>query len=167
MKIRKAKISDLNNIMKMYKSCVRGMLNSNIDQWDSSYPNKKIIQKDLEAKTYYVAEISGEIVGGINIDQQQDKTYLTIDWKNQTNLFLVVHRLAVKQEFWGHKIGKKLMFFTEKIAEKKNMKSVRLDTYSGNPKAIKFYKNLNYLKLGAINLKANKNEYYCFEKMIN
>ena len=99
MKIRKAKISDLNNIMKMYKSCITGMLNSNIDQWDSSYPNKEIIKKDLKAKTYYVAEIANEIVGGINIDQQQDETYLTVDWKNSTNLFLVVHRLA-----WGRSI---------------------------------------------------------------
>ncbi len=46
------------------------------------------------------------------------------------------------------------------------MKSVRLDTYSGNPKAMEFYKNLNYVELGKINLKANKNEYYCFEKII-
>tara|TARA_B100001250_G_scaffold13047_2_gene11418 strand:+ start:4365 stop:4868 length:504 start_codon:yes stop_codon:yes gene_type:complete len=166
MKIRRGKISDLNNIMKMYNSCVTGMLNNNIDQWDSNYPNKKIIKADLEAKTYYVAEIKKEIVGGINIDQKQDKIYLTVNWKNPTNLFLVVHRLAVKQEFWGYKIGKELMLFTEKIAQKNKMKSVRLDTYSGNPKAVGFYRHLNYIELGAIDLKPNKNEYYCFEKII-
>ena len=39
----------------MYKSCVNGMIKNGIDQWDETYPNSKIIKKDLEAMTYYVA----------------------------------------------------------------------------------------------------------------
>ena len=58
------------------------------------------------------------------------------------------------------------MLFTEKLAKKKGLKSIRLDTYSGNPKAMNFYKRLAYTELGSIDLKANKNEYYCFEKII-
>ena len=58
------------------------------------------------------------------------------------------------------------MLFTEKLVKKKGLKSIRLDTYSGNPKAINFYKRLGYSELGSINLKPNKNEYYCFEKII-
>ena len=53
MKIIKGKISDLKNIMQIYNSCIRGMIKNNIDQWDNSYPNAKIISNDLEAKTYY------------------------------------------------------------------------------------------------------------------
>ena len=51
------------------------------------------------------------------------------------------------------------------MTEKKK-RSIRLDTYSGNPKAMEFYKRLGYSELGTINLKPNKNEYYCFEKII-
>ena len=166
MKIRKGEISDLKNIMQMYKSCVSGMIENNIDQWDESYPNSSIITQDLYEETYYIAEIKNEIVGGINIDKKQDKTYLEINWEEKSNLFLVVHRLAVKKEFWGSKIGKKLMLFAEKMAEQKKMHSIRLDTYSGNPKAIEFYRRLKYKERGEINLKANKNQYYCFEKII-
>ena len=166
MIVRKAYKSELKDIMKMYKSCIRGMIRNGIDQWDSSYPNSRIITSDLLAGTYYVAEIKSEIIGGINIDQNQDKTYLNINWKDTSNSFLVVHRLAVKEEFWNKKIGKDLMLFTEKLAKKKGLKSIRLDTYSGNPKAMNFYKRLAYTELGSIDLKANKNEYYCFEKII-
>ncbi len=166
MIVRKAYESELNDIMKMYKSCVKGMIRNGIDQWDSSYPNSEIITSDLLAGTYYVAKIKNEIIGGINIDQNQDKTYLSINWKDTSNSFLVVHRLAVKEEFWNKKIGKYLMLFTEKLVKKKGLKSIRLDTYSGNPKAMNFYKRLGYSKLGAIYLKPNKNEYYCFEKII-
>ena len=166
MIIRKANNEDLKNIMKMYNSCVRGMIKNNIDQWDESYPSVENISYDINSETYYVAEIKGEIVGGINIDQIQDKTYLDVNWKDLSDSFLVVHRLAVKEDFWDKKIGKSLMQFAEKLVVKKNLKSIRLDTYSGNPKAMHFYKKIGYTLLEKIYLKPNKNEYYCFEKII-
>ena len=166
MRIRKAKISDLGNIMIMYKSCVKGMIANGIDQWDDTYPDIETINQDLEKQTYYVVEEKEEIIGGINIDQNQDKTYLDIDWEDKSDSFLVVHRLGVKEEFWNKKIGENLMLFTENLVAEKGLRSIRLDTYSGNPKAIKFYIRLGYRELGSINLKPNKNEYYCFEKII-
>ena len=60
MRIRKGKKSDLQNIMKMYNSCVKGMIKNGIDQWDESYPNAEIISEDLNMMTYYVAEIKEE-----------------------------------------------------------------------------------------------------------
>ena len=166
MIIRKANKTDLDNIMLMYKSCVKGMLANDIDQWDTTYPNAGVIMEDLIAQTYFVAEENSIIIGGINIDQNQDKTYLEIDWEDKSNSFLVVHRLGVKEEFWEKKIGKKLMIFAENLVIEKRLKSIRLDTYSGNPKAMEFYRRLSYRELGSINLKPNKNEYYCFEKII-
>ena len=166
MIIRKSKISDLKEIMKMYKSCVKGMLANDIDQWDETYPNAGVIMEDLINQTYFVAIENNIIIGGINIDQNQDKTYLEIDWEDKSNSFLVVHRLGVKEELWEKKIGKKLMIFAENMIIEKGLKSIRLDTYSGNPKAMEFYRRLGYRELGVINLKPNKNEYYCFEKII-
>jgi ribosomal protein S18 acetylase RimI-like enzyme len=166
MIIRKAEISDLENIMLMYKSCVAGMIANGIDQWDESYPNAEVIMEDLIAQTYFAAIENEIIIAGINIDQNQDDTYLALDWKDKKNQFLVVHRLAVKVEFWNDGIGKSLMLFTENLVTEKGLNSIRLDTYSGNPKAMEFYRRLGYRELGTINLKPNKNEYYCFEKII-
>jgi len=166
MIIRKAIKSDLDNIMLMYKSCVKGMLANDIDQWDETYPNAGVIIEDLIAQTYFAAIENNIIIGGINIDQNQDKTYLDIDWEDKSNSFLVVHRLGVKEEFWEKKIGKELMVFAENLVIEKGLRSIRLDTYSGNPKAMEFYRRLGYRELGSINLKPNKNEYYCFEKII-
>ena len=166
MIIRKANKTDLDNIMLMYTSCVKGMIANDIDQWDETYPNAVIIMEDLIAQTYFVAIKNNVIIGGVNIDKDQDKTYLDINWEDTSNSFLVVHRLAVKEEFWKKKIGKKLMIFAENMVIEKGLISIRLDTYSGNPKAMEFYRRLGYRELGSINLKPNKNEYYCFEKII-
>ena len=68
MIIRKANKTDLDNIMSMYKSCIKGMIANDIEQWDETYPNTEVITKDLEKQSYYVSEIKDEIIGGINID---------------------------------------------------------------------------------------------------
>mgnify|MGYP001484572527 CR=1 FL=1 len=166
MIIRNATKKDLENIMKMYRSCVNGMLRNGIEQWDDTYPNSKIISQDLKASTYYVAEINGGIVGGINIDRNQDETYLALDWEDVSEAFLVVHRLGVKEEYWDKKIGKDLMLFSESLVLQKKLCSIRLDTYSGNPRAMEFYTRLGYRELGTIDLKPNKDKYHCFEKII-
>ena len=166
MIIRKANKTDLKNIMKMYKSCVTGMVENGIDQWDETYPNDEIISEDLNVGTYYIAEIDRTIIGGVNIDNNQDDTYLALDWEDKSDSFLVVHRLGVKQGFWNKKIGKHLMLFTEKLVLERGLKSIRLDTYSGNPKAMEFYRRLGYKELGTIDLKPNKDKYHCFEKII-
>ena len=166
MIIRKANKTDLDNIMKMYKSCIKGMLENGIDQWDDAYPNTEIISEDLNAGTYYVAEMDETIIGGINIDNNQDDTYLALDWEDKSNSFLVVHRLGVKEEFWNDGIGKSLMLFTENLVTEKGLNSIRLDTYSGNPKAMEFYRRLGYSELVTIDLKPNKDKYHCFEKII-
>jgi len=166
MIIRKAEISDLENIMLMYKSCVAGMIANGIDQWDESYPNAEVIMEDLIAQTYFVAIENNIIIAGINIDQNQDDTYLAIDWEDKKTQFLVVHRLAVKVEFWNDGIGKSLMLFTENLVTEKGLNSIRLDTYSGNPKAMEFYRRLGYSELGTIDLKPDKDKYHCFEKII-
>ena len=96
MIIQQARLNELEEIMRMYNSCVSGMIKNNIDQWDETYPNSNVIYEDIKLGSYYICKIDDKIVGGINIDQLQDPTYLDINWKDNSDSFLVVHRLGVK-----------------------------------------------------------------------
>ena len=165
MIIRKANKNELDAIMQVYKSCVEGMIKLGIDQWDETYPNRKVIQKDLEIGDYYVGVLEDEIVAGIKIDRKQDPTYLIIDWEDKSNKFMVVHRLCSKTSVWNKGVGRKMMTFAEELAAEKGCISIRLDTYINNPKAIAFYKHIGYQQLGHIKLKPHKDIYYCFEKI--
>lgn len=167
MNIRKAKTNELDQIMEVYHSCVKGMIALGIDQWDESYPNRQVIEKDLEIGDYYVGIINDEIVSGIKIDTKQDPTYLTIYWQDKTNNFMVVHRLCAKTSVWSKGVGKQMMEFAENLALENKHISMRLDTYINNPKAIAFYKRIGYKQLGYINLKPDKDIYYCFEKILS
>mgnify|MGYP001403501186 CR=1 FL=1 len=62
MIIRKAEKNELDDIMQVYKSCVSGMIALGIDQWDETYPNREIIEQDLEIGDYYVGLLGNEIV---------------------------------------------------------------------------------------------------------
>ena len=166
MIIKVAEKYNLDSIMYMYSSCVSAMIEKGINQWDNEYPNKDIIKKDIKAKTYFIVLFENKVIAGINIDKNQDDKYLTINWKDTSNSFLVVHRLAVSKKWWGKGIGKLLMLYAEDLVIQKQLKSIRLDTYSENPHAIDFYKKLGYQELGSIDLKPNKKEYYCYEKII-
>ena len=75
MIIRKAEKQDFDDIMQVYKSCVDGMIALGIDQWDETYPNRDIIEQDLEIGDYYVGLIDDEIVAGIKIDSVQDPIF--------------------------------------------------------------------------------------------
>ena len=114
---------------------------------------------------YYIGRIENEIVAGMRLDNIQDPSYLTIDWKDQSDDFMLAHRLGSKTKVWGAGVGKQMMLFAENLAQEKGYTSFRLDTYSHNPKAVEFYKKLGYIQLGHIHLKPNKDIYYCFEKL--
>ena len=60
--IRKADIKDIDQIMEMYSSCVKGMIEAGIDQWDDTYPNSEVIYKDIKNSTYYVKTMNNKIV---------------------------------------------------------------------------------------------------------
>lgn len=165
MKIKLATAENLDAIMEMYASCLEGMINLGIDQWDEHYPSRKIIEQDLKEACYYIGILNNEIISGMRVDRIQDPTYLDINWKDKSNNFMVVHRLASKTKVWNKGVGKQMMDFAENIAIQCGCSSFRLDTYSHNPKAMDFYKKLGYQQLGHINLKPNKDIYYCFEKV--
>lgn len=165
MKIVLAHISQLDDIMQMYSSCVQGMQALGIDQWDEHYPNRAVIEQDLKESCYYVGLLDDEVVAGMRVDKEQDPTYLDIAWEDQTHNFMVVHRLGSKTKVWSQGVGYLMMSFAEDLAKQSGCTSFRLDTYSRNPKAMDFYKKIGYKQLGHIHLKPDKDIYYCFEKL--
>mmetsp|Transcript_6745 Transcript_6745/g.8509 ORF Transcript_6745/g.8509 Transcript_6745/m.8509 type:complete len:178 (+) Transcript_6745:2-535(+) len=164
-----ASAEDLDEIMNMYADCVKGMIADGIDQWDESYPNKDIIQNDIEEAKFYICKrkSNNQIIAGMRIDQEQDSQYLQVVWEDDTSNFMVVHRLGSKSNERGIGVGRKMMSFAESLARENGCTSIRLDTYCHNPKCMRFYQNLGYKEVGRIKLSPNKDFYHCFEKVLS
>ena len=57
------------------------------------------------------------------------------------------------------------MAFIEQKAKAAGFRALRLDAYSGNPRAMRFYAGLAYEFTGFVPLR--KGQFACYEKMLN
>ena len=150
MNIRLAKERDLKRVVSITNACAVHMISKKIFQWDENYPNIKIFKDDVKNKSLFVIEDNELIMGCICISLQIDDVYKDVKWltPNSNNVYL--HRLAIHPNFQGQGLALKLMEYAEDFTIKNGCISVRLDTFSGNPKNNKFYTLQGYTKLEKI-----------------
>jgi ribosomal protein S18 acetylase RimI-like enzyme len=165
MNITKATIVDIDKIMELIRQAVRIMRKNEIDQWDETYPSKKIIADDIVTGSLYKIIINGNMAGIITLNEQQSPEYLSLLWRDYDGRPLVVHRICVHPQFQGKNLARQLMQFAEEYAGTYNYSSIRLDTYSKNYIALKLYESLKYQRVGDVSLRDGK-IFHCYEKVI-
>jgi ribosomal protein S18 acetylase RimI-like enzyme len=168
MRIIKAKITDLNQLYEITKSCAAHLIAQDIFQWNEDYPSKNILQKDIELQQLWKLEDKNQIIGLIVLTEIEDKEYTNVHWitKNSKNLY--IHRLAVHPNFQRKGNAQKLIDFAENYAKQHHYASVRLDTFSQNKRNQKFYKQRGYQQLEEIFFpKQSIHPFYCYELVLN
>jgi len=164
--IRRAKLSEIEQIIEITRACADKMVSEGIFQWNSFYPNKEAFRKDVAQNELYVLLLEGRIIGCIVISTEKDPEYSAIDWlsKNQTHFY--IHRLAVHPNFQKKGYAKKLMDFAEALALKNKVASIRLDTFSKNSRNQQFYETRGYTRLGNVFFpNQSEHPFYCYEKL--
>lgn len=166
--IRKALSNDIPHIKKITEACARHMIAQGIFQWNEHYPDLAVLTKDVEAETVYVYVQEKGIIGCVMFSTTMDDFYRDIAWLTPDTKQLYVHRLAVHPEEQGKGIARKLMDFGEQLAKKNECLSVRLDTFSQNPRNNRFYQARNYKRVGEVFF-AQKSDhpFYCYEKILD
>lgn len=166
--IKKAEISDLNQLLEITKSCAKHMIDKEIYQWNELYPSKEVLQNDLVLQQLWKLELNHKIIGLVVLTDIEDAEYNEVKWLTKNHQNLYIHRLAVDPQFQGKGYAQKLMDFAENYALKNNYISIRLDTFSQNKRNQQFYKQQNYKQLGDIYFpKQSEHPFYCFEKIVN
>lgn len=166
MDIVKGNIQDMTLIMDLIKNNISDMETKGIYQWNEHYPTQTIFENDINNEILYLIKNDYECLGIIAFDEQQSPEYKEISWFTEGKKVLVIHRLAVNPKHQKQGIGKLLLDFAENIAMKKQYTSIRLDSYSGNSRAIKLYENRGYRKTGQIFFPYRELPFYCFEKKL-
>ena len=164
--VRLATESDLESVLDLVKYCNRDMRIKGLEQWPDWYPNKQVLLNDIRTSGLYLAEFDHQIIGVIVLNPEVPEEYNSIKWKNTSGLVNSIHRLAVHPENKTPGLAKELVMYVENIAIKKGYKIIRLDTYSKNIAADKFYRKMGYQYAGDINLKFMPEHYHCFEKAL-
>lgn len=160
--IRKAGMDDKPSILNMIQRVIADMESKGIDQWDGVYPDEDVIKTDLAAGTLYVYEDKSVLKGMIVLNNDQSEEYKNVNWSFHAGKQLVIHRLCVDPRFQGQGIARQLMSDAEEYGRKLYYHSVRLDAFTENTRACRFYERLGYRKAGVVRFR--KGEFYCFEK---
>ena len=164
--IEKSKSTDLGQIFSIYQLAKKELDRIGIFQWTDDYPTISIIEADINKSVLYTLKHENKIIGAVNINEEQDSEYKTIDWEFDDKKVLVIHRLVVNPEKQGNGYAKQLMDFAEDFAVNNDYSSIRLDVYSKNEKAVKIYKKRDYFIRGNVYFHERQYPFYCMEKEV-
>ena len=168
IKIELATQNELDRVKEIAEACAKNMIENNIFQWNDKYPSREIFKEDIKNKSLYVSKINQEVVGCIMFSSIKDDVYKTVNWITQDEYNLYIHRLAVDPIFQKRGIARKMMDFAEDFAKSNNYISVRLDTFSQNPRNNKFYKSRGYNKLDDVYFpRQSEFPFHCYEKLLD
>jgi len=166
--IRKAKPTEIIQLIGITKACASKMIANGIYQWNEHYPTLDAFKKDLEREELYVLISEEKVIGSVTISSEKDEEYNDVSWLTNDTVHYYIHRLNVAPEFQHKGYAKELMDFAEDFASKHNAVSIRLDTFSQNKRNQKFYKARGYKQLESIFFpKQSEHPFYCYELLLS
>lgn len=165
--IRRAKISEIPEILTICKACAKLMISNGIYQWNEHYPNATAFEKDIERDELYVLEADEKVIGTIVMSALVDDEYAAVKWLTPNSNNLYIHRLSINPNQQGKGRAQQLMGFAESHAKSNGFVSVRLDTFSQNKRNQKFYKKRGYQRLEDIFYpKQSEHPFHCYELVL-
>lgn len=167
MIIRRATLTDIPGIMQVITEVVPLMNAAGNLQWDGSYPNAGVFEKDIELNQLWVADADGDIAGVSAITTQQEPEYAQVGWDlNETAI--VTHRLAVSPRYQGKGVAAMLLQKAEDEAIRRHIKTLRIDTNTANKVTQKLFPKMGYVYAGEIGLAFRPGlRFYCYEKRLD
>jgi len=148
----------------MYLSAIDEMNKNGIFQWDSVYPNKKLIETDIKKGQMYVGRSGNELVSAYVINVDCDVEYKNGNWKYPDAPYKIVHRLCVNPVFQNKGIAGQTMLHIQDTLKQQGIGVIRLDAFTKNPYALRLYEKLGYEKVGFAEWRMGK--FYLLEKKI-
>jgi GNAT superfamily N-acetyltransferase len=141
------------------------MQHAGIDQWDDIYPTEATLRADVAARSMHVAGLDdGRIAGVVVLNDRQDPEYGEVPWTIPDPPIGVVHRLMVDPDLQGQGLARRLMIFVEDFARERGDRTLRLDAFTNNPRALRLYQGLGYHDAGPMTLR--KGVFRGFEKAL-
>ena len=133
MVIRKAKVSDIQEIVEVFSDAKQSMKAAGINQWDDEYPGAAEAKRDIENGTAYVICDERQVIGYTCIQFKEDINYARIDgnWMNEAP-YGVIHRTAILSSCKGKGLAGMFFDYAEKLAKEKGIHNMRIDTHKDN-----------------------------------
>ena len=164
--VRNAKIADTANIWKILQQAIQRRKNDGSNQWQDGYPNIETVETDIQKGFGYVLEIHGQIAAYAAIIFDIEPAYEIIEgnWLSSGE-YVVIHRVAVSDEFAGKGIATKLFKNIEELAKSKSVFSIKVDTNFDNLPMLSILDKLGYTYCGEVYFRGAARK--AFEKILS
>ena len=160
-----ASLSDADEVFALINKCRNAMKGTGMEQWPDFYPTLDDVKSDIERRSLWILRDQGAVIAAVTIDDDQPEPYTGIEWKDD-GPYICVHRLAVDPDRQREGLAARMMEFAHDHGTRGGATSVRVDTYSLNTAANRFYERLGYEKRGTINLPKKPEKYNCMENAL-
>ena len=161
---RKPELDEVFTIYQHYVRVIASMQEQGIDQWDDLYPNAAVIAADIEAGDLWVGEEDGKLICAFAVNSECEEDYDVCPWVYPDEPYIVVHRLAVNPQYRRQGVARNAMEFVEAEAKEKGIRTIRLDTFCGNPIGAALYASLGFKVIGFAHWR--KGKFQIMEKII-
>lgn len=154
--IRLANKSDAIYIQEVLDDAKELFRQDGSDQWQDldNYPNINTTLKDIEKEQMYIYEKDNKIVGCIVLSKEKEQAYNHIHngaWLSN-DIYYVIHRLAVRNNYYHQGIAKELIKYTIELTKKDDVHSIKIDTKKENQRMLSLLKGIGFKEVGIIYL---------------
>lgn len=163
--LRKAKVADQEKIWKILQDAIKRRKADGSRQWQDGYPNPQTVKTDIQQGFGQILEVEGEIAGYAAIIFEIEPAYEIIEGKwLSSGKYVVVHRVAVSEDFLGKGIATKLFMEIENLAKSNLVFSIKVDTNYDNPAMLRILEKLGYTYCGEVYFRGSSRK--AFEKVL-
>lgn len=166
MRVEPATAADVPEVFGIITRCVTAMRAEGIQQWDETYPNLEVVANDFATHALFVIRAARVCIATVSLNEVQPEQYAPLPWQIVSGRVLVIHRLCVDPATQQRGAARALMDFAEAFAREHNFASIRLDAYTGNPRAMALYERRGYQRVGPAVFPRRPLPFACFEKAI-
>lgn len=165
--LRLAELGDMVSIWQLLEQAIAKRKAEGSTQWQDGYPNKTVVENDIQLGAgYVVTNLQDKVVGYVAFLPTIEPAYeaLPTGWLTYHTPYLVIHRLAVNQQPKIKGLATWILQQAEQQAKKLGVKSIKVDTNFDNAPMLHLFKKLQYTYAGEVYFRGGAR--MAFEKLV-
>ncbi|MCI1974742.1 MAG: GNAT family N-acetyltransferase [Limosilactobacillus sp.] len=151
--LRRAKLTDLDAIMKIIEEA-REMLKENGNpQWQDGHPDRNAITQDISQEISWALMVNNQIAGFAALQLSPEPSYKTIyngQWSHPDAPYATIHRVAISSHYRGQGLAKFLFSNLITVGQLQGQTNFRLDTHKKNKPMQSLAKKFGFVRCGEV-----------------